>query len=145
MQRADGSWAPLWFGNQHAPGEENPTYGTSRVLIALSVRDGAPVEEMRQRGIQWLLDAQNEDGGWGGAKGVQSSIEETALAVDALAVDGTILTQPALERGVAWIIQTTNCGRDTPASPIGFYFARLWYSEELYPVIFALSALAPLI
>jgi squalene-hopene/tetraprenyl-beta-curcumene cyclase len=144
MQRADGSWAPLWFGNQHAPGEENPTYGTSRVLIALSVRDGAPVEEMRQRGIQWLLDAQNEDGGWGGAKGVQSSIEETALAVDALAVDGTILTQPALERGVAWIIQTTNCGRHTPASPIGFYFARLWYSEELYPVIFALSALAPL-
>jgi squalene-hopene/tetraprenyl-beta-curcumene cyclase len=142
MQRADGSWAPLWFGNQHAPDEENPTYGTSRVLIALAGRGGAPVEQMRQRGIQWLLAAQNADGGWGGAKGVRSSIEETALAVDALAANVTSSTRPAVERGVAWIIQTTNCGRHTPASPIGFYFARLWYSEELYPLIFALSALA---
>src|SRR5205807_6954399 len=31
-QRPDGSWLPLWFGNQHAPNEENPTYGTARVL-----------------------------------------------------------------------------------------------------------------
>src|SRR5262245_33883970 len=26
-QRADGAWTPLWFGNQFAPGDENPTYG----------------------------------------------------------------------------------------------------------------------
>src|SRR5262249_34402926 len=26
-QRPDGSWVPLWFGNQFAPGDENPTYG----------------------------------------------------------------------------------------------------------------------
>src|SRR5207237_1706745 len=41
-QRPDGSWAPLWFGNQHAPDEENPTYGTARVVLALqqlSARD----------------------------------------------------------------------------------------------------------
>ena len=29
-QREDGAWVPLWFGNQSAPGEENPTYGTAR-------------------------------------------------------------------------------------------------------------------
>src|SRR5262249_54748289 len=33
-QRPDGSWLPLWFGNQHATDEENPTYGTARVLAA---------------------------------------------------------------------------------------------------------------
>ena len=30
-------------------------------------------------------------------------------------------------------------------SPIGFYFAKLWYFEKLYPVIFAVSALRALI
>src|SRR5439155_8918453 len=34
-QRRDGAFVPLWFGNQYAPGEENPTYGTSRVLLAM--------------------------------------------------------------------------------------------------------------
>ncbi|MEZ0263468.1 MAG: prenyltransferase/squalene oxidase repeat-containing protein, partial [Phycisphaerae bacterium] len=33
-QRPDGSWLPLWFGNQHAPDDENPTYGTAKVLLA---------------------------------------------------------------------------------------------------------------
>src|SRR5262249_43054220 len=33
-QRPDGSWLPLWFGNQYAPNDENPTYGTARVLAA---------------------------------------------------------------------------------------------------------------
>ena len=28
------------------------------------------------------------------------------------------------------------------ASPIGLYFARLWYHEDLYPEIFAISGLA---
>src|SRR5690606_19256582 len=26
-QRSDGSWLPLWFGNQDAPDDINPTYG----------------------------------------------------------------------------------------------------------------------
>ena len=33
-QRADGAWVPLWFGNQQAPRDENPLYGTARVLAA---------------------------------------------------------------------------------------------------------------
>jgi len=96
-----------------------------------------------------LLSAQNSDGGWGGTASVASSIEETALAVDALA---TALLQSeirnpnseieAVRRGAAWLIANTDQGQSTPASPIGLYFARLWYSEELYPLIFTLSALA---
>ena len=58
-QRPDGSWLPLWFGNQHAPDDENPTYGTARVLAAY--RDlGMMNEEPARRGIAWLLAAQNE-------------------------------------------------------------------------------------
>lgn len=143
-QRRDGSWAPLWFGNQHAPAEENSTYGAGRVLIALAHVSGAG--EMRKRGTRWLLDAQNGDGGWGGAKGVPSSIEETAIALDALATEPAAGRQPATDRavtrGVQWMMDVTDHGHRTPPSPIGFYFARLWYFEELYPLIFSLGALA---
>ena len=37
------------------------------------------------RAVGWLVSVQNADGGWGGDEGTKSSIEETALAVDALA------------------------------------------------------------
>ncbi len=42
-QRADGSWIPLWFGNEHAPDEDNPAYGTARVAArpALDLRSRA--------------------------------------------------------------------------------------------------------
>ena len=87
-QRPDGAWAPLWFGNERAQDDENPTYGTSRVLMALARVTDAPAAACRPlvtRGAAWLLAVQNADGGWGGAANIASSIEETALAVDALA------------------------------------------------------------
>ena len=36
VQNDDGSWDPLWFGNQGVPGAKNPVYGTCQVLIALA-------------------------------------------------------------------------------------------------------------
>jgi squalene-hopene/tetraprenyl-beta-curcumene cyclase len=47
----------------------------------------------------------------------------------------------AIERGVLWILDATDHGSRTPVSPIGLYFARLWYFEELYPIIFSLGGL----
>jgi squalene-hopene/tetraprenyl-beta-curcumene cyclase len=144
QQRPDGSWIPLWFGNQDAPGDDNPTYGTSRVLLALhALDDTSDLRSMRARGSGWLLAAQNPDGGWGGDRGVPSSIEETALAVHALAADRapTAEVTAAVERGVAWLIEHTRGGTEFPPSPIGFYFAKLWYFEELYPLIFTVGAL----
>ncbi len=47
----------------------------------------------------------------------------------------------AISRGVRWLIEQTKEGTIVPPSPIGLYFARLWYFEELYPVIFTVSAL----
>jgi squalene-hopene/tetraprenyl-beta-curcumene cyclase len=138
-QRADGSWLPLWFGNQHAPAEENPTYGTARVLAAyrdLNMMDS----NAARRGVGWLLRAQNGDGGWGGAIGVSSSIEETALAVEIL-LDARPSAEEAVNKGVAWLVAQVEAGGLNQPTPIGFYFAKLWYYEKLYPVIFTLAAL----
>lgn len=180
-QKADGSWTPLWFGNAYWPGEENPIYGTARVLLAY--RDlGEWDSRWAQRGRAWLLAHQNLDGGWGGrpltasgsspplrvSSGMetdiewnradwQSSVEETALAVEALLTDPNVRlahtqsvagepTMPTPEsaatRGVAWLVRAVQEDRHCQAEPIGLYFARLWYYEKLYPVIFTVSALS---
>jgi hypothetical protein len=47
----------------------------------------------------------------------------------------------SIERGVAWLIEHTRQGTHFPASPIGFYFAKLWYWERLYPLVWTVSAL----
>jgi squalene-hopene/tetraprenyl-beta-curcumene cyclase len=137
-QRADGSWTPLWFGNQAAAAEENPTYGTAKVLAALATC--AEASEAVKRGAAWLLAAQNEDGGWGGGRSTPSSIEETALAIDALAHGGIEAASEAVKRGVAWLIARTRGGEQFEPAPIGFYFAKLWYYERAYPVVFAVGA-----
>lgn len=142
VQQADGSWLPLWFGNQHIAGQTNPTYGTAQVVLALSrLAPGRlpPRDTLAMKGTGWLLAARNDDGGWGGAAGAPSSIEETALAVSALA--GVAGAEAAVRYGAAWLVQQTADGTRFDPAPIGLYFARLWYSEQLYPVIFAVQAL----
>jgi squalene-hopene/tetraprenyl-beta-curcumene cyclase len=144
-QRADGAFVPLWFGNQHVAGEENPTYGTSRVLLALRAARGRTsrnVDASASRAIRWLVNAQNADGGWGGDAGAPSSIEETALATSGLAAcaddEGASL---AAGRGASWLAQATRHGASFPSSPIGLYFAKLWYYERLYPIVLVAEAL----
>ncbi len=140
-QRSDGSWTPLWFGNQHAPDDENPIYGTTRVLTAyraLNMFETGPA----RRGLQWLIRAQGDDGGWGGAPRTPSSVEETALAVDALLGGGYVAgSNEALDRGIRRLVEYVEDGSFVEAAPIGFYFAKLWYFEQLYPVIFITGAL----
>ncbi|MCZ2340814.1 MAG: squalene--hopene cyclase [Bacteroidales bacterium] len=155
-QRSDGAWAPLWFGTQHVPEPDvaNLTYGTSRVVRLLGVDlPGLPNdwEESLGRGVAWLVQAQLPNGGWGGRSGTPAnpaspaSIEETALALDALAAaPRTDTVQQAIARGVHWLSQATNSGTQFPPAPIGFYFANLWYFEKLYPLIFTVSALTRL-
>lgn len=143
-QRADGAFVPLWFGNQHAAAEENPVYGTSRVISGLSTLPRPARDHTRSmmlRATQWLTSAQNADGSWGGNSGVAGSIEETALAIEALtrsSGDGPHARR--LEMAFAWLESATAGARRFPSSPIGLYFARLWYSERLYPMIFTATA-----
>ena len=149
-QRPDGSWIPLWFGNQAAPDEANPVYGTARVIEGLAaLPEAEAIPESECRAARWLVNAQAGDGGWGGSPGVSPSIEETALAVSALATFGRLpraatvqRIDEALTRGAGWLIGATDRGRRVETTPIGLYFAKLWYSEKLYPWTFALGALA---
>jgi squalene-hopene/tetraprenyl-beta-curcumene cyclase len=169
-QRSDGSWVPLWFGNQDHPAEENPVYGTARVLLAY--RDlGRIDDEAATRGLRWLVANQNPDGGWGSAGGEPagpnpsapaktvsavlntaaangSSVEETAWAVEgllagldkrALAADNSV--QIAISQGVDWLVRAVEDGRHKQPAPVGFYFAKLWYYERLYPLAFTVAAL----
>jgi len=143
-QHPDGSWVPLWFGNQFADGQKNPTYGTARVVEALSIlekRGFGQVASVLKKGRKWLVEAQNDDGGWGAGPRTPSSIEETALALRALADSPD---SPPVIRGTTWLIDATRTGTTFPPSPIGLYFASLWYSEKLYPLIFAIDALTAL-
>lgn len=137
-QRPDGSWLPLWFGNQHAPHDENATYGTARVLAAY--RDCNRIETHEgQRGLEWLKANQNDDGGWGGVKGVASSVEETALAAEIL-----LSVEPnreSAQRGLAWLLDRIDDDSYREPTPIGFYFAKLWYFERLYPLSLMVAAL----
>ncbi len=224
-QRGDGSWLPLWFGNQDREDESNPIYGTSRVLVASAALLGS---EAVDRGCDYLVSVQNEDGGWGGGQSltawlagkheektgevttreardpmggsqpakITSSVEETALAIEALVtvlwsrrnhlvadgvqqgVDshlsrrnegvsrpvpepaisddevrklelldpdaqsgGTSPLAVAIIRGVEFLLDAVDENQHHVAWPIGFYFAKLWYYERLYPLIFATTAL----
>ena len=39
------------------------------------------------------------------------------------------------------VIEAVGAGRHRKPSPLGFYFAKLWYYEDLYPLIFTVAAL----
>ncbi|MCW5559740.1 MAG: squalene--hopene cyclase, partial [Verrucomicrobiae bacterium] len=139
-QGKEGSWIPLWFGNENTDAEINPVYGTAQVLLGLqSVGTHPLAPALKERAIRFLAAQQNPDGGWGGGMGALSTIEETALALDALAEEPE--TAPILERGAEWLIQSLESSGEILPSPIGLYFARLWYFERLYPLIFACGAL----
>jgi len=187
QQRNDGAWTPLWFGNQDDPEEENPVYGTAKVVLALAAyrrkangdaasRRPSLRKHALERGVRWLVEHQNPDGGWGGGRlptevktadsrpekrrpktQIRSSVEETALAVEALLVatggrvspDGLAFSgaeppdalRRAIERGLSWLVAAVEENRHREPSPIGFYFAKLWYYETLYPLTFTAGAL----
>jgi len=138
-QRPDGTWLPLWFGNQQAPDQQSPVLGTASVLPALFQLGE---RENPRRGIGYLIDTQDPGGGWGGAKGVAPSVEETALAVSALIdAPGSPEAHAAARRGIAYLLRRIEDDTWRRASPIGLYFSRLWYSERLYPIIWVVEAL----
>lgn len=139
-QASDGSWTPLWFGDQDAKDERSPVYGTATAVEYLSTSRNPLARQLAEKGLQYLLAAQNEDGGWGGALGVSSKVTLTARALSALAsLPDT--RRESMERGFDYLYRMYRDGQLFRAEPIGLYFARLWYSEELYNLTFVLNAL----
>ena len=143
-QQQNGSWIPLWFGNQFMPEEANPCYGTAKVLLALAEsKAGMERSAMTENALHYLIASQNTDGGWGrDFSNESSSIEETAVVIEALSLFSDRAEVAATyHRGLHWLLEAVESDRFLQSSPIGLYFASLWYYEDLYPVIFTASAL----
>lgn len=139
-QDTDGSWTPLWFGDQDADDEKSPVYGTAVAVEHLSYCKTTIARDLAAKGIDFLRNSQNADGGWGGKKGVKSKIIITSRVVTAL-VDNSVKGKE-IDTGIKFIRDAFANGIDaTPREPIGLYFARLWYSNKLYGVYFPLLAL----
>ena len=132
-QCADGAWIPLWFGNESARDHEKPVYGTARTLIALNEMN-FDLHDMRSRAATFLQQTQLDTSGWGGDANTPESLEETAVAVEATA-------DPRGVRRLLELIETDQM----MSAPIGLYFARLWYYEKVYPLIFATGALGSIL
>jgi squalene-hopene/tetraprenyl-beta-curcumene cyclase len=146
-QQEDGSWLPLWFGNPQTKEHTNPVYGTAKVVTYLkdSLNHSWLSKNLKQRlkvlierGTRYLVYVQNGDGSWGAAKNIPGTMEETALAVSALA---SVEYREICESGLIWL-NTFYKQNGLKAAPIGLYFASLWYDEKLYPVTAYLEALS---
>ena len=147
----EGSWNPLWFGDQDATSqfrveglefrvEANPVSGAATII-----------DYMKTAGITLTLDAkdfllkcQNPDGGWGGNRGVPSKVTLTAKAIGALR-HFLPETDEAICRAVDYLYGRYESGTLYSREPIGLYFSRLWYSEDLYNPIYLLTALRPML
>lgn len=146
QQHRSGYWLPLWFGNQQTADHTNPVYGTARVVsylnetlnTLLGKEYAIILKLMTDRGCRYLVSVQNPDGSWGGGKDISGSIEETSLAVSALVRNGF---QEECISGTNWLARKTKSD-GLVASPIGLYFASLWYDEELYPLTAYLECLS---
>jgi squalene-hopene/tetraprenyl-beta-curcumene cyclase len=144
-QDITGYWYPLWFGNQRTQNKKNPVYGTAKVTTyindCLSLKDIEPelrirLEKMTEKACVYLNSQQNRDGSWGGEEGVIGTIEETSLAICALSYCHKV----KCKKGLEWLTEKYS-GKPVQSSPIGLYFATLWYDEKLYPIIYYTEAL----
>jgi hypothetical protein len=107
IQKPEGTWAPLWFGNQDTDSEENDTWGTARVILALRdlQRHGHSFPaSLLTNAEEALVALQQPDGGWSGGRGhaLTSSVEETGVALEALAGTGHL---NCVTRGVQWLLE----------------------------------------
>jgi prenyltransferase beta subunit len=144
-QHESGFWVPLWFGNQNTTDKKNPVYGTAKVgtyindclkcrcLAGNLIADLGRMSELAQA---YLVRIQNADGSWGGALGIEGSVEETSLAICALSDSN----REVCANGFLWLENKIE-NHGLRSSPIGLYFATLWYDEKMYPLIFYIEAL----
>jgi squalene-hopene/tetraprenyl-beta-curcumene cyclase len=109
-QRGDGSWWGRWGVNH--------IYGTGAALPAFRVMGEDMTRPHVRRALRWLVEKQNEDGGWGEtcesyedprlAGGGPSTASQTAWALLAMLVaepadDG--LQARAVEQGISYLVE----------------------------------------
>ena len=133
-QRYDGSFASIWF--------REATAGTASVLEALADLDLLHTP-MAAKARDYLLRAQNDDGGWAGLRMQASTAEETAWAMMALLCclpEERI--RAAVARGVDWLVEHQREDGTWAEWPLGLYYSAMWYSDSYYAVALPVRALA---
>jgi squalene/oxidosqualene cyclase-like protein len=143
-QKQDGSWEAVWgicFN-----------YGTSFALPGL-LAAGLPIHDPRiVRGRNFLLSQQLADGGWGEhpdsclqRRPIPSEIglvEPTALALIALLATGP-KEDPAVSRGLDFLLKTQQADGDFPPQPIpGLFYRTTLIRYDHYKRAFPLKAFA---
>ncbi len=133
-QAEDGSWSPLWFGQELGRQEANPVYGTAVVLkhlLATSPSRKSQWQSLLAKAANFLeKEVAKPTWVWG--------IEETAVVLTALSRWPHTATECIVQLEEQ-LLRLTAEGQEFPAAPIGLYFARLWYHEELYPFVWSLE------
>ena len=146
-QEPDGSWFGRWGANH--------VYGTGAAVPALAAA-GLPGSHPALRGaVRWLESVQNPDGGWGEdlrsyddpawrGRGT-STASQTAWALLALHAAGE--RGPALERGVAWLVETqlADGGWDEPWFTGTGFPGDFYINYHLYRLVFPVSALGRIV
>ncbi|MFG0247898.1 MAG: prenyltransferase/squalene oxidase repeat-containing protein [Phycisphaeraceae bacterium JB051] len=130
-QAADGSFTPLWFGDQWASDKRAPVYGSAVVLEHLS---GDQASDIIERAKQYLISKQHQSGGWGSWDNDHDYVIFTARCVSALKPFED--THDAVTRGMTFLKPYLEHPESIPDEPIGLYFAHLWYDEKQYAPIF---------
>lgn len=145
-QEVDGPWYGRWGVNY--------LYGTCHVLCGLH----AVGEDMRQpyirRAVQWLIDHQNADGGWGESclsyeepeayRGVgKSTASQTAWALMGLMAAG-IVRHSSVARGATFLLRSQNAsGTWYEPEFTGTGFPKYFFIKyHMYQHYFPLMALA---
>jgi squalene-hopene/tetraprenyl-beta-curcumene cyclase len=143
-------WIPLWFGHQHTPHQTNPILGTSMVCTYLqhalpnfpnSIQD--QVHQLIHPALQFIQNQQQPNYLWGPTPTSPTSLEETAWALHALALSPTHLQKINLTSTLQSLQHHIDL-KPTP-TPIGLYFAKLWYHEPLYAPLWLHQTLQHLI
>ncbi|MGH9087961.1 MAG: squalene--hopene cyclase [Acidimicrobiales bacterium] len=112
MQCSDGGWAAFDVDNTRALCKDLPFCDFGEVIDPPSADVTAHVVEMLAelgrtgtaltRGVDWLLDAQEDDGSWFGRWGA-NYVYGTGAVVPALVAAGVPATHPTVRRAVAWL------------------------------------------
>ncbi|MDQ2916449.1 MAG: squalene--hopene cyclase [Pseudomonadota bacterium] len=141
-QEADGTWYGRWGMNY--------IYGTWSVLCALNAVGATLQSPEVRRAVDWLIAAQNADGGWGetaenydlgygGDKRGPTTASQTAWALLGLMTAGATHC-PAVARGVSYLLDTQGADGFWPEpqfTATGFprvFFLRYHGYAKFFPV-----------
>lgn len=145
-QLADGSWFGRWGVNY--------IYGTWSALAGLNGAGVPPDAPAMVKAVDWLLEIQNQDGGWGescnsyrldysGYENAPSTASQTAWALLGLMAAGRV-DHPSVARGIRWLQENqTEDGLWSQDHYTGGGFPRVFYLRyHGYPKFFPLWAVA---